>query len=93
VGHPDELRARAGGPRVEIIGRGFSDNVLSLLRDRPEVVAVGLENEHLEIDLREGADTAPLVGLMVDAGVEVVEVRRGKASLEEVFMTLMKEEK
>jgi ABC-2 type transport system ATP-binding protein len=93
VGHPDELRARAGGPRVEIIGRGFTDNALGLLRDRPEVVAAGLENEHLAIDLREGADTAPLVGLMVGAGVEVAEVRRGKASLEEVFMTLMKEEK
>jgi len=91
VGHPDELRARAGGPRVEIIGRGFNDDVLTLLRGRPEVVGAGLENEHLAIDLREGADTAPLVGLMVGAGVRVEEVRRGKASLEEVFLTLMEE--
>ncbi|MBS3784981.1 MAG: ABC transporter ATP-binding protein [Anaerolineae bacterium] len=93
VGHPDQLRARAGGPRVEIIGRGFNDDVLNLLRGRPEVVGAGLENEHLAIDLREGADTAPLVGLMVGAGVQVEEVRRGKASLEEVFLTLMEEER
>ncbi len=93
IGHPDELRARAGGPRLEILGRGFDDNVLNLLRARPEVVAAGVQNEHLAIDLREGTDVAPLVSLMVGAGVQVEEVRRGKASLEEVFLTLMEEER
>jgi ABC-2 type transport system ATP-binding protein len=93
VGHPDQLRARAGSPRVEIVGRGFSEEVLDLLRGRPEVVAVGIENQHLSIDLRGEANTAPLVSLMVGAGVQVEEVRRGKASLEEVFLTLMEEEK
>ncbi len=92
IGHPDQLRARSGGPRVEIVGRGFSENVLNLLRGRPEVVAAGMENQHLAIDLREEADTAPLVSLMVSEGVQVEEVRRGKASLEEVFLTLMEEE-
>jgi hypothetical protein len=29
---------------------------------------------------------------LVNAGVQVEEVRRGKASLEEVFLTLMEEE-
>ncbi|MBM4467895.1 MAG: ABC transporter ATP-binding protein, partial [Chloroflexi bacterium] len=93
LGHPDQLRARAGGPRVEIVGRGFSENVLNLLRGRPEVIAAGVENQHLEIDLRQETDVAPLVSLMVNAGVQVEEVRRGKASLEEVFLTLMEEEK
>ena len=93
IGHPDELRARAGGPRLEIFGRGFNDNVLNLLRTRPEVVAAGVQNEHLAIDLREGTDVAPLVSLMVSAGVQVEEVRRGKASLEKVFLALMEEER
>jgi ABC-2 type transport system ATP-binding protein len=93
VGHPDELRARAGGPRMEIIGRGISEDVLDSLRARPEVTAAEVHNEHLVIDLREEVDTAPLVNLMVDAGVQLDEVRRGKASLEEVFLTLMEEEK
>jgi ABC-2 type transport system ATP-binding protein len=93
VGHPDELRARTGGPRLEIVGRGFNDNVLNLLRTRPEVVAAGVQNEHLAIDLRKGTDVAPLVSLMVNAGVQVEEVRRGKASLEEIFLTLMEEER
>jgi ABC-2 type transport system ATP-binding protein len=38
-------------------------------------------------------DVAPLVNLVVSAGVQVEEVRRGKASLEEVFLTLMEEER
>jgi ABC-2 type transport system ATP-binding protein len=93
IGNPDELRARAGGPRVEIVGRGFSDHALEQLRARPEVAAVEVENRHLEISLREETDTAPLVSLLVGEGVQVQEVRHGKASLEEVFVTLMEEEK
>ena len=92
VGHPDELRARAGGPRVEILGRGFGDEALALLRVRPEVAAATVQNSHLIIDLRQDAATAPLVSLLVGAGAEVEEVRRGKASLEDVFLTLMHEE-
>jgi len=93
VGHPDELRARVGSPRLEIFGRGFDDNVLDLLRARSEIVTARVHNERLAIDLREGTDVAPLVSLMVGAGVQVEEVRRGKASLEEVFLTLMEEER
>jgi ABC-2 type transport system ATP-binding protein len=93
IGHPDELRARAGGPRVEIVGRGFGESALELLRARPEVIAAEVQNSHLIIDLREETDTAPLVSLLVSEGVQVEEVRRGKASLEEVFLTLMEEEK
>jgi ABC-2 type transport system ATP-binding protein len=93
AGHPDELRARAGGHHVEIFGRGFNDNVLNLLRARPEVVAAGVRNEHLAIDLHEGADVAPLISLVVSAGVQLEEVRRGQASLEEVFLMLMEEER
>ena len=93
IGHPDELRARAGGPHLEILGRGFDDNVLNLLRAHPDVVAAEVQNEHLTINLREGMDAAPLVSLVVSAGVQVEEVNRGKASLEEVFLTLMEEER
>jgi len=93
IGHPDELRARVGGLRLEIVGRGFDERALDLLRARPEVAAAAVENHHLEIDLRQEADVAPLVSLMVSAGVQVEEVRRDRASLEEVFLTLMEEER
>lgn len=93
IGAPDDLRAQAGGHRVEIIGRGFNEGTLALLRARPEVGTVDVVDNHLKVELLEEADVAPLVSLLVGGGVQVTEVRHGKASLEEVFVTLMEEEK
>lgn len=92
VGNPDALRLRTGGPQAEIVGSGFNDQTLALLRERPEVAHVELHNSHLTIELRGESKVAPLVSLIVRSGGEVEEVRRGKASLEEVFLTLMEEE-
>ena len=92
IGHPDELRAQAGTPLLEIYGRGFGEQVLQLLRAQPQVLAAEMRNGHLSIDLSGDVDSAPLVSLAVSAGVQVQEVRRGKASLEDVFLTLMEEE-
>lgn len=92
VGNPDALRLRTGGPQAEIVGNGFDDQTLALLRQRPEVAHVELHNSHLTIELRGESKVAPLVSLIVRSGGEIEEVRRGKASLEEVFLTLMKEE-
>lgn len=91
VGHPDELRTGAA-PRLEISGQAFSGEALALLRAQPQVAAAGLANGRLLIELRPGAAVAPLVSLLVLAGVQIEEVRRGRASLEEVFLTLMQEE-
>ncbi|MFN7945784.1 MAG: ABC transporter ATP-binding protein [Blastocatellia bacterium] len=91
-GHPDELRAKAGGPQAEIIGRGFSEQVLSSLRACPEVAAATLQNGHLLLDLKRETELAPLISLMVSGGAQIEEVRRGKASLEEVFLSLMENE-
>ena len=93
LGSPDELRARSGSPQVEITGSGFTENILNLLRAHPEVATAEMQNEHLSIHLRQETDVAPLVSLLVGAGVQVEEVRKGKASLEEVFLTLMEEER
>jgi ABC-2 type transport system ATP-binding protein len=92
LGHPDELRTRGGGSRVDIIGRGFTDAVLAKLRARPEVAAAEMNNGRLMVTLRDGVDTAPLVTELVGAGAQVEEVRRGQASLEDVFLTLMNED-
>jgi len=93
AGNPDELRARTGGARVEIVGRGFNAGALAQLRARPEVAAVTVCNGRLSIDLRAELDVPSLVSLLASNGAQVDEVRRGKASLEEVFVTLMEEEK
>jgi ABC-2 type transport system ATP-binding protein len=92
VGAPDELRARTGGPQAEIVGYGFTEQMLTTLREQPEVAHAELHNSHLLIELRGESKMGPLVRLLVHAGAEVEEVRRGKASLEDVFLTLMEEE-
>lgn len=91
IGSPDELRARTGGPRIEVVGRGFDETLVASLRARPEVIGTTVQNGRLAIDLREPAPAAPLVRLIVQAGADVEEVRRGTASLEEAFLALTKE--
>jgi len=92
AGAPDELRARAGGLRIEIVGRGMDDRVLRDLREREDVAHAELRGQHASIELVGDTDTAPLVSFLVDRGVAVEEVRRAAASLEDVFLTLMEEQ-
>jgi len=91
AGTPDELRLRVKGSRVEIIGRSLDEKITGLLRAREEVNMVNLQKDRLLIELREKADIAPLITLMVNAGAEIEEVH--KASLEETFLKLVGEEK
>jgi ABC-2 type transport system ATP-binding protein len=91
VGSPDKLRMGKANPHVEITGRGFTEEILASLRGRPEVAGVRQENGKLLVELRGEAETAPLVTLIVRSGGEVEEVRRWESSLEDVFLTLMKE--
>ncbi|HEX7975774.1 MAG TPA: ABC transporter ATP-binding protein [Anaerolineales bacterium] len=94
IGSPDELRRQVGGPpRLEVTGRNFSEPAMVALRQRPEVAGIEQSNGHISIQLKNDMDTAPLVQLMIGQGVAVEEVSRSKASLEDVFLDLMEEEK
>jgi ABC-2 type transport system ATP-binding protein len=92
VGSPDALRIKTGSPQAEIVGHGFSEQTLALLKARPEVGHAELQNGHLILELRQESEVGPLVSLIVQSGGEVEEIHRGKASLEDVFLTLMEEE-
>ena len=92
LGNPDDLRFKQGSPRAEIVGRGFTDELLAQLGERPEVASAELQNGHLLLGLRGESEVGPLVSLIVRNGGEVEEVRKGAASLEDVFLTLMEEE-
>ncbi|MHB1355888.1 MAG: ABC transporter ATP-binding protein [Anaerolineae bacterium] len=87
-----ELRTRSGRPRLEISGRGFTPGLLEQLRARKEVASAELQQGLLALELRQAAETAALVALLVAQGAEVEEVRRVDASLEAVFLGLMEEE-
>lgn len=93
VGSPDRLRADGGSAHLEIIGRGFDARLLEMLRARPGVGHVSAEGNRLRVELRAGTDTAPLIRTAVEAGAEIEEARRDRASLEQVFLTLMEEER
>ena len=91
VGAPDGLQRDRATSRVQVAGSGFSEEVLCLLRARPEVNAIDQQDGRLLIDLAVGAKAAPLVRLLVQTGAEVEEVRPVKPSLEEAFLALMEE--
>jgi ABC-2 type transport system ATP-binding protein len=89
VGSPESLRARRDSGRVNITARGLSDDVLTSLRSRPEVESVVAENGRLSLALRGGAGVAPIVAWLVHHDVEVEEVVKARATLEEAFLDLM----
>jgi ABC-2 type transport system ATP-binding protein len=86
AGHPDQLRARLQGQRVEITGCGLDAGLVGRVAG---VAAAHMENGRLVVQMTEGASTAPVVSALVHAGADVEEVRRGAASLEEVFLSLV----
>ena len=92
-GPPDELRGDRDSARVKVIGSGFSDAVLHRLRDQPAVRSASLDHESLQLELNDGSKVSPLVRLLVEAGVEVEEVRKEKVSLEDVFLALVEEDR
>ena len=92
-GSPAELRANQGKPQAEIEGANFSPDLVAALRERPEVAGVSLKNDLLSIDLQNGrASLAPLVTLIVEKGGQIEEVRKGRKSLEDVFLDLVKQD-
>jgi ABC-2 type transport system ATP-binding protein len=93
VGSPASLRSQAGAPRVEIRGRGIEDSMVTALRAQPGVTDVHRTDGHLVLELAERLEPGPFVGLLVRQGAEVDEVRHEEASLEDVFVTLMEEER
>ncbi|HPP02576.1 MAG: ABC transporter ATP-binding protein [Candidatus Omnitrophica bacterium] len=90
-GSPGDLRNSMGSAQVEIIGREFTDAVLGALRNRPEIQSLTRLPEKLILNLNGASRTAPLVRMLVEAGVEIEEVRKGHSSLEDIYMTLMEE--
>jgi ABC-2 type transport system ATP-binding protein len=92
MGSPDELRHDFGAPCVEIVGQGFSDQAIAHTRAQPHVADAEQHDGHLIIHLQDRIDVAPLIHLLVDEGVQIEEVRKTSATLEDVFLTLVKEE-
>lgn len=91
VGPLDKLRQQAGGSRVEILGQGFTPELVDQLKQRSEVRSLRAQDGNLSIELSGAVEVAPLVRLLVTGGAEVEEVRKDKANLEEMFLALVGE--
>lgn len=91
-GTPEELKTRAGSFKIEITGRGFAAGMLENLRKRSEIANLETHDSKLTIDLATDMDPSEIVSNLVGAGAQIEEVRKVKASLEEVFLTLTGEE-
>jgi ABC-2 type transport system ATP-binding protein len=91
VGSPDKLRLEKGSAFIEVVGSGFSDAVIHSLNQLRGVESVARNDQHIRINVTEGVDTGFLVPFLVQQGVNIEEVRKGQASLEDVFLTMMEE--
>lgn len=91
VGHPEELKSRhAIG--AEITAAHIDDAVLAALRARADVKGAEWRDGRLILGLRDRAELAPIITMLVGAGVEIEEARKDRNTLEDVFFTLMEEE-
>jgi ABC-2 type transport system ATP-binding protein len=88
----EELRSQAGGPKLEVTGHGFTTELIQKIQSLPDIESATLQNSLLTITLKRTIDTAPLVSLLVGSGIQVEEVRRGAASLEDAFLALVDED-
>lgn len=91
-GHPKDLGLRQGGQHVFISGREFNATTLALLQARPEVERADLVNDRLRIDLHGESRLGPLITAIVQSGAEVENISRAGVSLEDLFLTLVREE-
>jgi ABC-2 type transport system ATP-binding protein len=92
IGPLDELRLGKGGHQIEIIGRDFNEKTLTFLLARPEVGRAEIQFNRLLVELRSGSEMGTLVTLIEQSGARVEEIRRSGASLEDLFLALMREE-
>jgi ABC-2 type transport system ATP-binding protein len=89
VGSPESLRARRDSGRVTITSRSLTDDLLMALRSRSDVESASADNGRLSLALRHGASVAPIVAWLVQHDVEVEEVVKSRATLEDAFLDLM----
>ncbi len=92
TGAPDEIGARYTRPQIRVRGEGFSENVLSLLAERPEVHAVERENRGALVSLADEARVSSLVTFLVRIGVGLEEVSPVGSSLEDGVLSLFRDE-
>jgi ABC-2 type transport system ATP-binding protein len=91
---PERLSAQiAGGGRIHLEVDGDGAGLPEALRALPGIVAVRGQDGRYEIETSPGADgRAKIAAAVVGGGWPLLELRRDKASLEEIFIELTRNE-
>jgi ABC-2 type transport system ATP-binding protein len=93
LGSPADLRSNTSAPRLYVTGKGFSSQVIEGLRENALVSNVQQRNGQVVMDLSDISRSHEIVSYLVGTDVEIDEVRKEKADLEDVFLRLVDEEK
>lgn len=93
VGSPSDLRSKTSAPRLYVTGQGITSQVVEDVKSNALVKRVQQQNGKLIMDLNDLARSHELITQLVGAGVQIDEVRKEKADLEDVFLQLVEEEK
>jgi ABC-2 type transport system ATP-binding protein len=93
VGSPSDLRSKTSAPRLFVTGREITLQVVEGMKGNALVNKIQHQNGKLVMDLTDLTRSHELVAQLVGAGVQIDEVRKEKADLEDVFLQLVEEEK
>jgi len=92
MGSPEELRSSTSTPRLYLTGK-FPQRAIEQVRANPLVKKMEEDNNRLVLDLTDLSRSHEIVALLVWSEAELDEVRKEKADLEEVFLSLVEEER
>ncbi len=93
VGSPSELRSKTSAPRLYVTGQGITSQILEDVKSNALVKRVQQQNGKLVMDLNDLSRSHEIVTKLVGAGVQIDEVWKEKADLEDFFLQLVEEEK
>ena len=93
TGSPSDLRSKTSAPRLYVTGQGIDSQIVDTLKNNSLVNKVQKQNGKLTMDLNDLSRSHEIVTQLVGAGVQIDEVRKETADLEDIFLQLVEEEK
>ncbi|MBM3707413.1 MAG: ABC transporter ATP-binding protein [Actinobacteria bacterium] len=87
----DELQKNRKGKKIEIILKGSSSKYLNLIKQFNEITYIKTDKNSINLSLENPEKTNPiLIKKLVEAGAEILYFNELKASLEEIYLELIR---
>lgn len=93
LGSPADLRSKTSAPRLYVTGQGLTSQIVEAVTNHALVKKSQMQNGKLILDLNDITRSHEIVAQLVRAGVQIDEVRKESADLEDVFLHLVEDEK